>query len=194
VFTDSVTNEDEITVNDYVPSIIGLIEVARRGQPFLPSRELVTLFERGIMAAIELARLSPEFTRTTLHELDRRELKSADDLASLLRAQLLQFFALFASQGRARNLKGIRVTEEGGFSLPFEHAISTNFLIRPVDLSDFLRLLVNELRTHVEDGGRFGGSWGQLVLRNGDLFLFLLGDRLPSYPAKQKARLIKDIQ
>lgn len=165
---------------------------ATPGQSFVPSENLVALYKRGIMAAIELAKDSADFTEAPLEELGRHELKSSEELASLLQEQLLQFFALSASRGRARNLKEIRVTEGGSFTLPFEHTISSSFLVRPADLGGFLTLLAGELRVHIEREGAFGGAWGKMALHDGDLLLSLQGDRAPAYPPKEKARVIRE--
>jgi hypothetical protein len=162
------------------------------GQAFVPSEHLVALYKRGIMAAVELARGSADFTETTLDELKRHELKSSEELALLLQEELLQFFALSASRGRVRNLKEIKVTEGGSFTLIFEHAISSNFLVRPADLGRFLAFLAEELHFHIVREGAFGGHWGRMVLSGGDLLLLLEGDRAPTYASKEKARVLRD--
>jgi hypothetical protein len=162
------------------------------GQAFVPSEHLVALYKRGIMAAVELARGSADFTETTLDELKRHELKSSEELALRLQEQLLQFFALSTSRGRVRNLKEIKVTEGGSFTLTFEHAISSNFLVRPADLSRFLAFLAEELHFHIAREGAFRGHWGRMVLSGGDLLLLLEGDRAPTYGSKEKARILQD--
>jgi hypothetical protein len=162
------------------------------GKVFMPSRDLVRLFQRGILAATELARQSPDFNKDALEEFEDRELQSFSELASVLQTQILQFFALVASRGRVHNEERITITEGGNFTIPVEHCISINFLIRPADLSEFLKLLALELRWHIGRGGSFAGAWGKMKTDDADnLFLALSGDREPAYAPKEKARVLR---
>jgi hypothetical protein len=162
------------------------------GKAFTPSNDLVRLFRRGILAATELARQSPDFNQDVLEEFQGGELRSSSELASVLQTQIFQFFALVASRGRVHNVERMTITEGGNFTVSVEHFISINFLIRPADLTEFLKLLALELRSHIVRGGSFAGAWGKMKTDDAnDLFMTLSGDRAPAYAPKEKARVLR---
>ena len=158
---------------------------------FEPSDKLVDFIIKGINEALALIKEESKNDKDMLKTIDRYQLKTRQEILSLLKEDIAQLIAMFSSRGRCKDYQELNISENGKFTPDFAHEVSINFLVVQDDLLNFIQTLHDELVEHIMNNGSFSSGWGEMDLNHLGLVLLLTEDMTPIYPPKVKATLVK---
>ena len=158
---------------------------------FVPSDSLVSFYINAILEALRVAKNSPNCDKNLVKELDRQELKSQEELKTVLFNELCGVISMYASRGRAKGLAEVQLTQGDSFMPDVREMIVKNIMVMPKDYQAFFVNLERGLYSHILSGGIFSADWGRMFLKKEGLFLELALPKPSIYPPKEKAKLIR---
>jgi hypothetical protein len=162
----------EALIERKMPEAITRIEPAKLPVPqppsdFIPSATLVEYWRQGLNAHRANAR---RISRSS--QSDRfLESQTKEELARAFSLRLRRMLSVIGNRQRygIEDYKHIGAGER--FSLEVQYQVLDRIQILPDEATEFFSLLYAELSQYLSYGGKLGGSWGELVLRDGSLEL-----------------------
>jgi hypothetical protein len=133
-----------------------------KNEPFSPSKQLLDFIHIGIAEHAKYLNTEANAISDNSHQ------KSAGESA-LFNNILSDMFSRIAFRTLDKVYSQSKITSNKKFELVFQHALMDCFPIVPLELEKFQTRLRRELIDYLECEGEFGGRWGKIAVRGGEL-------------------------